>query len=42
MYMEFGYYIIKLTQVIVIDLLPIYDRKKSFYTTGLQVNRSEE
>jgi len=31
--MEFGYYIIKLTQVLVIDLLPMYDRK-SFYTTG--------
>ena len=32
MYMEFGYYIIKLTQVLVIDLLPMYDRK-SLYTT---------
>ena len=31
MYMEFGYYIIKLTQVLVIDLLPMYDRKSFFY-----------
>ena len=30
---EFGYYIIKHTQVLVINLLPVYDRK-SFYTTG--------
>jgi hypothetical protein len=33
MYMEFGYYIIKFTQVPVIDLLPMYDRK-SLHTAG--------
>ena len=31
-------YIIKLTQVLVIDLLPTYERK-SFYTTSRQISR---